>query len=73
LYAAQLMAEQAEVFEVPGDAMARYRLWQQLDRRQAGGDVLSEAEARWYGRYPSHPDFGSIQRMFDHAAEMASA
>lgn len=66
LYAAQLMAEQAEAFEVPGDAMARYRLWQQLDSRQADGEVLSEAEARWYGRYPSHPDFAAIRRVFEH-------
>ncbi|MNG33677.1 hypothetical protein D3C84_1199890 [compost metagenome] len=67
------MAFDAEAFVIPGDAMARYRLWQQLDSRQAGGEVLSEAEARWYGRYPNHPDFASIQRMYDYADEMARA
>lgn len=72
-YAAQLMAEQAEVFEVPGDAMARYRLWKQLDSRQAENAALTEDEARWHGRYPRTPDFASIQRMYDFADEQASA
>ncbi|TWC35087.1 putative transposase [Pseudomonas sp. SJZ079] len=72
-YAVQLMAAEAEAFVVPGDAMARYRLWQQLDSRQTGGEALTEDEARWHGRYPNHPDFASIQRMFEFADEQARA
>ncbi|MDO9625171.1 MAG: Mu transposase C-terminal domain-containing protein [Pseudomonas sp.] len=72
-YAAQLMAAEAEAFVVPGDAMARYRLWQQLDSHQTAGGELTADEARWHGRYPSHPDFASIQRMFDFADEQARA
>ncbi|WP_439861593.1 DNA-binding protein [Pseudomonas sp. MBLB4136] len=72
-YAAQLMAEETEAFVVPGDSMARYRLWKQLDSRLVGGEPLTEDEARWHGRYPNHPDFAAIQRMFDFADEQARA
>ena len=72
-YAAQLMAFDAEAFVVPGDAMARFRLWRQLDSRQHSGEVLTEDEAKWHGRYPNHPDFASIQRMYDFADTQARA
>lgn len=72
-YAALAMAEQADAFEIPGDAMARYRLWQDLASRQAAGEELNPDEAKWYGRYPSHPDFASIQRMYDQFAEAEQA
>lgn len=70
--AMQAQAEQ-EQFEVPSDAMARYRLWKQLEVRQQSGEPLTEDEARWYGRYPAHPDFASIQRMYDQFAEAEQA
>lgn len=70
---AQLAAPVAEAFEVPGDAMARYRLWQQLEVRVQGGEELTEEEARWHGRYPNHPDFASIRRMYEHADQQARA
>lgn len=70
--AMQAQAEQ-EQFEVPSDAMARYRLWKQLEARQQSGEPLTEDEARWYGRYPAHPDFASIQRMYDQFAEAEQA
>lgn len=74
-YAALAIAAQAAEFVVPGDAMARYDLWQQLNARHLAGEALTDEEARWHGRYPAHPDFASIQRMYDQfaAAEQARA
>ncbi|MCY1461966.1 hypothetical protein D9M71_796870 [compost metagenome] len=46
--------------------MARYRLWQQLDARVQAGEALSEEEALWHRRYPNHPDFTAIRRVFEH-------
>lgn len=64
-HAARLTTPQS-AFEVPGDAMARYRLWQQLDARVQAGEALSEEEALWHRRYPNHPDFTAIRRVFEH-------
>jgi putative transposase len=72
-YAQQLMADQCEQFVIPGDSMARYRLWKDLNNRHIAGTPLTEDEAKWHGRYPSHPDFASIQRMYDFADEQARA
>ncbi|WP_137972379.1 Mu transposase C-terminal domain-containing protein [Pseudomonas sp. F(2018)] len=72
-YAELAMERQAAEFEVPGDAMARYDLWQQLDARQRAGETLSLDEASWHASYPRHIDFKSIQRMYDFAAEQARA
>jgi len=70
---AQLAAPVQDTFEVPGDAMARYRLWEQLEARAKAGDELTEEEARWHGRYPNHPDFAAIRRVFEHADQQARA
>lgn len=72
-YAQQLMADQGEQFVIPGDAMARYRLWEKLDGRQAAGSELTDDEARWHANYPKHQDFKSIQRMYEFADEQARA
>lgn len=72
-FAAQLVADQSSIFEVPGDSMARYRLWEQLDGKHNAGEELTEEEARWHGRYPSHPDFTAIRRVFEHADLQARA
>ncbi len=72
-YAALAMERQAAEFEVPGDAMARYDLWQQLDTRLQGGESLTQDEASWHASYPRHIDFKSIQRMYDFADEQARA
>ncbi|MOA10626.1 hypothetical protein D3C78_1305240 [compost metagenome] len=53
--------------------MARYRLWEQLEARAKAGEELSEEEARWHGRYPNHPDFAAIRRVFEHADQQARA
>ena len=66
-FASDLLKPVAE-FDVPADAMARYRLWKQLERRIAAGDQLSEPEARWHSRYQHHPDFSAVQRVFDYTA-----
>ena len=72
-YAELAMERQAAEFEVPGDAMARYDLWQQLDARLQGGESLTQDEANWHASYPNHIDFKSIQRMYDFADEQARA
>jgi putative transposase len=68
-YAELAYERQAAEFKVPGDAMARYDLWQQLNARHQAGETLTEDEARWHERYSAHPDFASIQRMYDFAAQ----
>ncbi|MBA4289372.1 MAG: transposase [Pseudomonas sp.] len=71
-YTARL--EQAEPeFQIPGDDMARYWFWQDLDRRQATGGELTEAESRWHESYPRQQGFKSIQNVFDFADEQARA
>lgn len=66
--------QQEPEFEVPDNEMTRYDLWQQLDTRQRLGEALTEDEARWHASYPKHPDFKSIQSMYDHfEAEQARA
>jgi putative transposase len=72
-YAQRVIAEQASVFEIPGDPMARYRLWQVLDTRNNTGEKLTDDETRWHANYTKHQDFKSIQSMFDFADEQARA
>lgn len=75
-YAASLAAPQepASTFEVPGDSMARYRLWKRLDTRCTAGEQLEAAEARWHRDYRHTPEFQSTQDMYDFAeAEQARA
>lgn len=61
---AQLAAPQASTFELPTDPTARYRLWNHIDARITSGESLSSEETQWHARYPQHPDFKSIQKMF---------
>ncbi|SNT07011.1 putative transposase [Pseudomonas segetis] len=63
------LVQAAPAFEVPGDDMARYRLWQKLDARLQAGESLSDDEARWHDRYPAHPSYVSIKRMYDFVGE----
>lgn len=73
-FAALALEPQDAEFAVPDNEMTRYDLWQQLDARQRLGEALTVDEARWYASYPNHPDFKSIQRMYDHyEAEQARA
>jgi putative transposase len=58
--------EQLSTFQLPGDSVARYRLWKQLDARvRDGGEPLSEHEARWHAHYPSRSEFTSMRDLFD--------
>ena len=66
-HAARLAAPAPDPFKVPDDAMARYRLWQRLDARLKAGESLSGEEALWHQRYPEHPDYHAIRRVFEHA------
>lgn len=59
--------EQESSFQLPGDSVARYRLWKQLEARVQAGEVLSEHEARWHGHYPSRSEFASMKELFDAA------
>ena len=66
-HAARLAAPAPDPFKVPGDAMSRYRLWQRLETRLQAGNGLSDEEAIWHQRYPEHPDYQAIRRVFEHA------
>lgn len=65
-YALELDAERPQ-FTVPGDDVARYRLWIKLDERVKSGEELNADEARWWELYPSHPDFTAMQEVFQRA------
>lgn len=65
-YAAALEAE-TPMFHVPGDDVSRYRLWIKLDERVKAGEELTADEARWWERYPAHPDFAAMQQVFQSA------
>ncbi|MBK5005254.1 DDE-type integrase/transposase/recombinase [Pseudomonas sp. S32] len=54
-YAREMVAQQA-TFAIPNNDVERYRVWKKLDKRQAAGEQLSEAEARWWKGYSTHPD-----------------
>ncbi|MCK1791197.1 Mu transposase C-terminal domain-containing protein [Pseudomonas violetae] len=65
-FAQTLEAEQPQ-FVVPGDDVARYRLWIKLDERVSSGGELSAEETRWWELYPSHPDFKAMKEVFQRA------
>ncbi|SDI84359.1 putative transposase [Pseudomonas flavescens] len=65
---ARTLDAQRPTFEVPGDDVARYRLWIKLDQRLTAGEELSDAEATWWKRYPNHPDFIAMQEVFQQHA-----
>lgn len=66
---AQLAAPKAQTFDLPSDPTARYHLWHQLADRLGNGEVLTDEETQWHSRYPKHPDFASIRRMFEFAEQ----
>ncbi|UZD92719.1 Mu transposase C-terminal domain-containing protein [Pseudomonas corrugata] len=61
---ARALDQQSPKFVVPGDDVSRYRLWVRLDQRKSAGEELTADEARWYERYPSHPDFVAMKQVF---------
>lgn len=68
----QMTASQAPVFDLPSDPTARYHLWNQLDTQLRQGERLSPEQSSWHQRYPTHPDFKAIQRMFEFAAQASA-
>ncbi|WP_095157154.1 Mu transposase C-terminal domain-containing protein [Pseudomonas sp. Irchel 3E13] len=54
-YAENMQARQ-DVFDIPGNDVARYELWKELDQRQAAGETLSADQSRWWKVYATHPD-----------------
>lgn len=66
---AQLAAPKAVTFELPSDPTARYHLWHRLADRLGNGETLTDEENQWHSRYPNHPDFASIRRMFEFAEQ----
>jgi putative transposase len=64
----QLAAAKAEAFEIPEDGIARYRLWQKLDKRVSAGESLNEKEQKWWETYPSTPGYRAIKRVMDASA-----
>ena len=65
---AKSLEQQLPKFEIPGDDVARYRLWIRLDQKKTMGEELTPEEARWHERYPSHPDFIAMQEVFQQHA-----
>jgi putative transposase len=57
----------APAFHVPGDDVSRYRLWVKLNDRVNAGEELTADEAKWWERYPAHPDFAAMQQVFQSA------
>ncbi|MGE7992519.1 Mu transposase C-terminal domain-containing protein [Pseudomonas sp. NPDC089554] len=66
-YAAAIVHAQPK-FNIPGDDVARYRLWVQLEKRKTAGEELTADEAKWHERYPSHPDFVAMKQVFQQQA-----
>ncbi|MGA3799144.1 Mu transposase C-terminal domain-containing protein [Pseudomonas fluorescens] len=64
---AQALEDEQPQFVVPGDDVARYRLWIKIDERVKSGEVLNAEEARWWELYPSHPDFTAMKEVFQRA------
>lgn len=52
-------------FQLPGDSVARYRLWKQLEVRVQAGEALTAAEARWHVHYPSRDEWETMKSLFD--------
>lgn len=69
---AQLAAPQVPTFELPSDPTARYHFWHLLDARMNKGEALAKEETQWHSRYPNHPDFASIRRMFEFAEQVSA-
>ena len=69
---AEQVSASIPVLDLPSDPTARYHLWHQFDTQLEQGEPLSPEQASWHQRYPAHPDFKAIQRMFEFA-EQASA
>ncbi|UCZ84428.1 Mu transposase C-terminal domain-containing protein [Pseudomonas sp. L5B5] len=65
---AKSLEQQRPEFVIPGDDVARYRLWIQLDQKKTAGEELSQEEARWHERYPNHQDFIAMQEVFQQHA-----
>ncbi|KPA91364.1 Mu transposase/integrase [Pseudomonas asplenii] len=65
---AKTLEQQKPSFVVPSDDVARYRLWVRLDQRKNAGEEITADEARWHERYPSHPDFVAMKRVFQQQA-----
>lgn len=61
-------AAKDQAFEIPEDGMARYRLWQKLDKRLSAGEALNEKEQKWWETYPSTPGYRAIKRVMDASA-----
>lgn len=57
--AKQITAEQSAppAWAPPKKPLSKYRAWEQLDARVQAGEVLSDAEKDWWGRYPHLPEF----------------
>ncbi|VXD03946.1 DNA-binding protein [Pseudomonas sp. 9Ag] len=52
-------------FQLPGDSVARYRLWKELEAKTQTGSELTAGEARWHAHYPSRQEWQSMKDLFD--------
>lgn len=59
------LAPTAIDFQLPGDSVARYRLWKELEAKSQAGAELTTGEARWHAHYPSRQEWQSMKDLFD--------
>ncbi|WP_181296993.1 DNA-binding protein [Pseudomonas sp. Q2-TVG4-2] len=59
------LAPTAIDFQLPGDSVARYRLWKELEAKTQTGAELTTGEARWHAHYPSRQEWQSMKDLFD--------
>lgn len=59
------LAPTAIDFQLPGDSVARYRLWKELEAKTQTGTELTAGEARWHAHYPSRQEWQSMKDLFD--------
>lgn len=59
------LAPAALDFQLPGDSVARYRLWKELEAKAQTGAGLTAGEARWHAHYPSRQEWQSMKDLFD--------
>uniref|UniRef100_A0A6H1ZEC6 Putative integrase n=1 Tax=viral metagenome TaxID=1070528 RepID=A0A6H1ZEC6_9ZZZZ len=59
------LAPTAIDFQLPGDSVARYRLWKELEAKTQTGAELTSGEARWHAHYPSRQEWQSMKDLFD--------
>lgn len=59
-YARKLAAPQEETFEIPQDAVARWRAWNRLDAQLKNGEEVPEKARQWHTTYRNNPTLKAV-------------